>query len=129
MGLIVTYTKKYRKNIGILIKLLRKPDVAFGLIILILFYSWSIIEGILQVIGSFIGKPDLGWILLPYNPFQPHLSQSLRLPSLTHIMGTDDLGRDIFSRILYAAPSDALISLVVVGGGILIGGFVGLFAG
>jgi peptide/nickel transport system permease protein len=44
-------------------------------------------------------------------------------------MGTDDLGRDIFSRVLYAAPTDAGISIIVVVGGLLVGGLLGLPAG
>ncbi|MCG2895455.1 MAG: ABC transporter permease [Vulcanisaeta sp.] len=115
--------------IDIMTRLLRKPDVALGLVIIILFYAWSIIEGVLQALSALLHNPALGWALLPYNPFQPHLSQSLQPPSLLHPMGTDDLGRDIFSRVLYAAPYDALISLVVVGGGMLIGGFIGMVAG
>jgi peptide/nickel transport system permease protein len=44
-------------------------------------------------------------------------------------MGTDDLGRDVWVRILYAAPTDALVSTVVVGGGVLVGSLVGIPAG
>ncbi len=44
-------------------------------------------------------------------------------------MGTDELGRDIWSRILYAAPIDALVSTVVVGGGVLVGSLIGVPAG
>jgi len=44
-------------------------------------------------------------------------------------MGTDDIGRDIWSRVLYAAPTDAMVSILVIAGGILIGGLVGYPAG
>jgi peptide/nickel transport system permease protein len=44
-------------------------------------------------------------------------------------MGTDDLGRDIWSRVLFAAPTDAMVSVLVIAGGILIGGLVGYPAG
>jgi peptide/nickel transport system permease protein len=44
-------------------------------------------------------------------------------------MGTDDLGRDIWSRVLFAAPTDAIVSILVISGGILIGGLVGYPAG
>ncbi len=74
-------------------------------------------------------KMQIGWILLPYNPFQPELGNSLQAPTLAHLMGTDDLGRDLWSRVLYAGPTDAGISIIVVLGGILIGGFLGLTAG
>lgn len=44
-------------------------------------------------------------------------------------MGTDDLGRDIWSRVLYAAPTDAAVSILVIIGGITIGSIVGYPAG
>ena len=44
-------------------------------------------------------------------------------------MGTDDLGRDIWSRVLYAAPTDAMISILVIAGGIAIGALIGYPAG
>ncbi|KUO90640.1 MAG: peptide ABC transporter permease [Caldivirga sp. JCHS_4] len=128
MTLEVTVRRR-RGWVDVVIKLLKKPDVAFGLVIVALFYAWSMVEGVLQVVGALLNSSALGWALLPHNPFQPHLSQSLQPPSILHIMGTDDLGRDILSRVLYAAPYDALISLIVVGGGILIGGLIGMIAG
>jgi len=128
MTLEVTVRRR-RGWVDVVIKLLKKPDVAFGLVIVVLFYAWSMVEGVLQVVGALLNSSALGWALLPHNPFQPHLSQSLQPPSILHIMGTDDLGRDILSRVLYAAPYDALISLIVVGGGILIGGLIGMIAG
>jgi peptide/nickel transport system permease protein len=44
-------------------------------------------------------------------------------------MGTDDLGRDIWTRVLYAAPTDAAISVAVVIGGVVVGSVFGLTAG
>ncbi|WP_243680142.1 hypothetical protein [Vulcanisaeta souniana] len=85
MNSITEYVMRH-KGLHALVRLLRKPDTAFGLVILALFYAWSIIEGALQVIGLLTGNPALGWKLLPYNPFQPHLSHSLQPPSLAHIM-------------------------------------------
>ena len=87
------------------------------------------VEGILQGAGDLLQMPGLGWILLPYNPYQYTLTNSLLPPSLIHLMGTDDLGRDIWSRVLFAAPTDAMVSILVIAGGILIGGLVGYPAG
>jgi peptide/nickel transport system permease protein len=115
--------------LGTLKKLGSKPVPLLGLIIVISFYGWSLVEGLLQLIGSLIHAPSLGWILLQSNPFAPSLSHSLLPPSLSHLMGTDDLGRDIWTRVLYAAPTDALVSAVVVGGGVLIGCLLGIPAG
>jgi len=110
-------------------KLASKPGPLLGLTIVTAFYGWSLVEGLLQLVGSLIHAPSLGWILLQSNPFTPSLSNSLLPPSFSHIMGTDDLGRDIWTRVLYAAPTDALVSTVVVGGGILVGSLIGIPAG
>jgi len=110
-------------------KLASRPSSLIGLVIVFAFYGWSIVEGILQAAGIILRTPGLGWVLLPYNPYQYTLANSLLPPSVIHFMGTDDLGRDIWSRVLYAAPTDAIVSIVVIAGGILIGGFVGYPAG
>jgi len=110
-------------------KLGSRPSSLIGLIIVFAFYGWSLVEGILQVVGSLLRIPSLGWALLPYNPYQYTLANSLLPPSPIHIMGTDDLGRDIWSRVLFAAPTDAMVSILVIAGGMLIGGLVGYPAG
>ena len=110
-------------------KLISKPSVLIGLSVLVLFYGWSLIEGLMQFAATVLNHPSLGWLLLPENPFNPSLNEVLLPPSLTHLMGTDELGRDLWSRVLYAAPADAAISVLVVAGGIVIGGALGLTAG
>jgi peptide/nickel transport system permease protein len=115
--------------LGTLKKLASRPVVLLGLVIVTAFYGWSVVEGLLQLVGNLIHIPSLGWVLLQSNPFTPSPSNSLLPPSLTHPMGTDDLGRDIWTRVLYAAPTDALVSTVVVGGGLLVGSLIGITAG
>ena len=110
-------------------KLASRPSSLIGLVIVFAFYGWSLVEGILQAIGYFLHVPSLGWLLLPYNPYQYTLSNSLLPPSPIHLMGTDDLGRDIWSRVLFAAPTDAIVSILVIAGGISIGALVGYPAG
>ncbi|MFG1445793.1 MAG: ABC transporter permease [Thermoplasmatales archaeon] len=110
-------------------RMMRNPYSAIGTVIMILFFGWAIIEGILRYLGPALGFSNAGYLLLPYNPFSFNLSQSLVSPSLSHLFGTDSLGRDLFSRVLYSIPIDAAISVIVVGGGIVIGGVVGLTAG
>jgi peptide/nickel transport system permease protein len=112
-----------------ILKLASRPSSLIGLVIVVAFYGWSLIEGLLQAAGDLLQVPSLGWTLLPYNPYQYTLTNSLLPPSLIHIMGTDDLGRDIWSRVLFAAPTDAMVSVLVIAGGILIGGLVGYPAG
>jgi peptide/nickel transport system permease protein len=67
--------------------------------------------------------------LAPYNPASQNLSVRLSPPSAGHWMGTDELGRDILSRILYGARVSMLVSVSVVLGAGLLGLAVGALAG
>lgn len=64
------------------------------------------------------------WIA-PYDPYALDVMVMLEPPSIVHLMGTDELGRDIFSRVIYAARISIVVGLVAVAigatGGILIG--------
>jgi len=71
----------------------------------------------------------LGERMLPYNPYSQNFGQALLPPSAAHLFGTDDLGRDIFSRVIAGAPIDAQIAFVVVLVSLLLGGTLGAFAG
>jgi peptide/nickel transport system permease protein len=63
------------------------------------------------------------------NPSAQNLATRLQPPSMQHWMGTDELGRDIFSRILFGARISLLVSICVVLGCGTIGLTVGLLAG
>lgn len=68
-------------------------------------------------------------LLAPHDPLIP-VGMPLQAPG-EHgfLLGTDSVGRDIFSRVLYGARSSWLAALAVVALGLLIGGLVGLVAG
>jgi peptide/nickel transport system permease protein len=110
-------------------RLASRPSSLIGLVVVVAFYGWSLVEGVLQLVGTGLNDRAIGWLLLPYNPYAVSISRALLAPSLIHLMGTDDLGRDIWSRVLYAAPTDAMVSILVIAGGIAIGGLVGYPAG
>src|SRR6056297_402663 len=67
--------------------------------------------------------------IAPYDPLEPDYSAILEGPSTQHIFGTDDLGRDIFSRILYGGRISLIISLSSVILGMILGVSLGFFAG
>ena len=75
----------------------------------------------------------LGFVWTPYDPEAMQGSLKLQPPSLLHIFGTDQFGRDILSRVLSGAGSTLLIALgtILMGGiaGILVGAFTGYFGG
>ncbi|MDQ2951053.1 MAG: ABC transporter permease [Chloroflexota bacterium] len=67
--------------------------------------------------------------IAPYDPLAQELSARLEPPSAAHWLGTDQLGRDIASRILYGSRISLVIGVVVVGLAGAFGTFVGVIAG
>jgi len=67
--------------------------------------------------------------LSPYDPFEINVDKILLPPSFTHPLGTDLLGRDVLSRMIYASRISLEVSLVAVGISIGIGVFLGSLAG
>ncbi|MGQ9637145.1 MAG: oligopeptide ABC transporter permease [Thermodesulfobacteriota bacterium] len=68
-------------------------------------------------------------LIAPYDPGKTDVSLKLKPPSLNHYLGTDQLGRDVFSRMLYGARISLSVGFVAVGISILIGIMVGSVAG
>ena len=68
-------------------------------------------------------------VIAPYNPSVGVLMDSMKGPSLAHLMGTDLLGRDEFSRVLYGARISLTVGVVAVAFGLLFGVTVGAIAG
>jgi len=53
--------------------------------------------------------------IAPYDPAQQDIAHLLEGPSATHLLGTDDLGRDTLSRVIYGAQPALLVSVVASG--------------
>lgn len=70
-----------------------------------------------------------GPLIVPYDPLATNTSAALRAPSLAHWFGTDDLGRDVFSRVVVATRLDLLISVSAVALSFAIGSSIGSLAG
>jgi len=74
-----------------------------------------------------------GKSVLPYDPVKQNVGPILASPSSTHLFGTDNLGRDVFSRIVFATPNDLLVSFIVIASsfsiGIVLGGIAGFWGG
>ena len=67
--------------------------------------------------------------LSPQDPAAQSLTDALGPPRPGHLLGTDELGRDVLSRVLHGGRVSLLIGLGSVGVGLLIGGLGGLLAG
>ena len=69
-------------------------------------------------------------LIAPHSPREQNLDQALRPPSREHLFGTDRLGRDMLSRVVYAARTTVIITLLTaITGGLFIGPALGLLAG
>ena len=87
--------------------------VVFGMIILFLFIIVAIIAP---------------WIA-PYGPYEPDLGHTLESPGAAHWLGTDALGRDTLSRIIYGTRTSLEIGLIVVSVACIVGIALGTLAG
>jgi peptide/nickel transport system permease protein len=85
--------------------------LAFGLFVLIV---------LLALIGPFI---------VPYDPLASNTTSALKPPSAAHWFGTDQLGRDVFSRVVVATRLDFVIAISSVALVFLLGGLSGVAAG
>jgi peptide/nickel transport system permease protein len=68
-------------------------------------------------------------LIAPASPFAQNLPGRLEAPSFAHWMGTDELGRDILSRVIYGTRISLVVSVCVVSGCGLIGLAIGTVAG
>jgi len=68
-------------------------------------------------------------IIAPYDPYEQDLTRSLETMSATHLFGTDMLGRDVFSRIVYGTRVSISVGLVSVAIAGSIGMLIGVIAG
>lgn len=79
------------------------------------------------LVGAVVLLALISTLWTPYNPTQV-TTNTLAPPSLAHLMGTDNFGQDIFSRVLVGARSALLVGVIAVGIGAIIGVPLGIVA-
>jgi peptide/nickel transport system permease protein len=87
----------------------------------VMFSRWVVIFGtfiIVSVVFVAIFAPRLA----PYNPNKVNLREAIELPSAKHLLGTDEMGRDVLSRIIYGSRIAVSVGIVVV----TIAGIIGM---
>ena len=104
---------RWPANLRALRALIRDPMGLMGLILVTLFILMA------------VAAP----ILAPYDPLALDVRAKLQAPSLAHWLGTDQLGRDTLSRIIYGARTALTIALTAIGLAGSIGILLGLIAG
>ncbi len=87
----------------------------------------------LAMTAAAVGLAVLGIFWTPYNTTAMSAGEKFCAPSLAHLFGTDNFGRDIFSRVMKGMGTTILISSLVVllsgGVGVLVGALTGYFGG
>jgi peptide/nickel transport system permease protein len=86
------------------------------------------VAGLVIIVALFIISFGAA-LITPYDPDAIDAWHVLLAPSAAHWFGTDELGRDVFTRVIYGARVSLKVGFVAVGIAVLIGTVVGLFAG
>src|SRR6266540_1798999 len=81
------------------------------------------------VVGVLVAIALLAPALAPWNPNKPDTKRILERPSAAHWLGTDQIGRDVFSRLLYGSRISLAVGFVSMGIAVLIGILLGAAAG
>jgi peptide/nickel transport system permease protein len=68
-------------------------------------------------------------LIAPYNPYETNLQNSLAPPSASHLLGTDPIGRDTLSRLIYGTRTSLIVGLSAVAAALVLGGLLGTAAG
>jgi peptide/nickel transport system permease protein len=95
------------------ISALRQPAIGIGAAVMLVFLLSAL----------------LAPLLAPYLPLEQNIVAGLKPPSAAHLFGTDKLGRDIFSRILYGARISLFVGVAVVLMSGVVGTLLGVVAG
>jgi peptide/nickel transport system permease protein len=101
------------------------PLTLVGFFLVALICVTGLLVWLVPLISGLLGHP---WTIVPYSIIIPSGSKYLS-PSLAHPFGTDEAGRDVFSRVLTATPIDLSIGLSITLFSLAVGGILGLIAG
>lgn len=94
-------------------RLMRNKLAVVGLVIVLLLM-------LMAIFADFIS---------PYEVNAQNISQRLQFPNGEHLLGTDNYGRDLLTRIIYGGRTSLLVALLAVGIALVVGGFLGATAG
>jgi peptide/nickel transport system permease protein len=98
---------------NLLMRLMSRPTAMTGLVVLVLMIALALLAPVIS----------------PYEPARLAVRDRMMGPSMAHIFGTDDLGRDVFTRVLYSGQTSITVGFAVVIFSSIIGVFLGLMAG
>jgi peptide/nickel transport system permease protein len=112
---VVASTLERRMSLGKLAVrlLLRRGLFMFGAVVIFLMFVMAIFAP----------------LIAPYDPYELNMQDSLAQPSAQHWLGTDNIGRDTLSRLIYGARASLMVGLSAVAAAVVLGGLLGTIAG
>jgi len=99
--------------IDILRRITHEPLGMIGLVLVVLIVISALLAG----------------VIAPYDPIELRIVDRLQGPSASHLLGTDQLGRDLFSRVLYGGQVALKVALISIGAALGVGVLFGMIAG
>lgn len=99
------------RRAGTLIR--REPGLILAWLVILTVIAWAVAPG----------------LFTPYSGTVGLAGNQLKAPNEVHVLGTDEIGRDVFARIVYGAVNSLSGALVAVGVGLVVGSGLGLLAG
>ncbi|MDR1873742.1 MAG: ABC transporter permease [Synergistaceae bacterium] len=106
--------RKKRSPLGeVFFRLKRSPLAMFGLTVILILIFTAIFADVLS----------------PYPYRKQDLTRTFETPSRDHLLGTDEFGRDILSRLIYGARVSLQVGFIAVGIALIVGGMLGAAAG
>lgn len=102
--------KTRRRNVA---RFFRRPEATLGTI----------------VIATLLACAAFAPLLAPYDPYEQNIRSRLQPPSAEHLLGTDEFGRDVLSRLIYGSRLTLAVGAISVGIALVIGTTLGLLAG
>ncbi len=94
-------------------RIAREPMGLFGLVLVVLIILSALFAS----------------VIAPYDPIALNIKERLQDPSINHLLGTDQLGRDLFSRVLYGGQVALKVALISIASALSIGVVLGMLAG
>src|SRR4051794_9328608 len=108
-----SWVRRQHPWLQIMVRVTRNPMGAFGLTVVVIMALLAILAPVIS----------------PYSPITQHPGQELKPPSAEFWLGSDDLGRDLFTRILYGARVSFVVGIVATALGAAIGVSTGMLSG
>jgi peptide/nickel transport system permease protein len=113
MSFVSNATSRSLASAGRLAGFRLPATVALSLLIVAIVLAWSVLPGLFTGYSPVVGVP----------------ADKLLGPSAAHWFGTDHLGRDVYTRVVYGTASSVSSALIAVVIGVVVGGLIGLISG